>query len=308
MNKILISGGTGTFGNALVRRLLSLTTGGPSRIVIYSRDEQKQDVMAREFDDSERMRFFIGDIRDIDRLTMAMKGVDTVFHAAALKVVPIGEYNPFEFVGTNVIGAENIVRASLQAGVRRVVALSTDKCVSPINLYGATKLCAEKIFMAAHALAAGDCLYSVVRYGNVVGSRGSVVPLFRKLAAQGKRLPLTDARMTRFWLTIDQAVDFVLSSMGRMQGREVFVPKIPSIRIIDLVTAMSKMEPEIIGIRPGEKLHETLLTEDEAPYTTIESDRFIIRKDMSGTVPDPFRYSSDTNNVWLSAEQLRGML
>src|ERR1700688_4112425 len=231
---ILVTGGSGSFGNAFVRTVLPMK---PARLIVYSRDEQKQEAMARQYDDT-AMRYFIGDLRDKHRLIMAMQDVDLVVHCAAMKVVPTCEYNPFEAVLTNINGAENVCRAAMAAHVPKVVALSTDKAVNPLNLYGATKLAAEKIFVAANNLAAGRVQFSVVRYGNVVGSRGSVVPIFKSLLSQHLPLTITDQRMTRFWMTLDQAVDFVLSSADMMHGREIFIPKIPSMHLVDLAEAM----------------------------------------------------------------------
>ncbi len=300
---ILVTGGTGSWGNAFVKRVLPLN---PSKIIIYSRDEMKHDAMARKFDDS-RMRYFIGDIRDRQRLEMAMYGVDVIFHAAAMKIVPTCEYNPFEAVMTNIHGAENVCRAAMASKVPKVMSLSTDKAVNPVNLYGATKLAAEKIFVASNNLSAGRTSFSVVRYGNVVGSRGSVVPLFLSLHSQRKLLTITDQRMTRFWMTLDQAVDFVLSSVEMMQGREIFIPKIPSMHIMDLAEAIAPGEErQFTGIRPGEKLHEVLLTEDEVHLAMEAHDRFVVNGGPSNAkIP---RYSSDTNPKFLSVDDLRRML
>lgn len=308
MKSVLITGGTGSFGNAFVERILKEF---PQRVVIYSRDEHKQEAMARKFP-QECMRYFIGDVRDKDRLEFAMHGIDTVIHAAALKIVPILEYNPTECIATNVGGAENVVKAAIRSGVQRVIALSTDKAVNPINLYGASKLAAEKIFIAANNLAAGNCQFSVVRYGNVVGSRGSVLPLFKQLAAEGRELPITDERMTRFWITLGQAIDFVLLAIDKDIGRRIYVPKIPSIKIVDLVAAFD-CGHKLIGIRPGEKLHECLLTEDEARDAGDWGDHYEILPPNSiiwdyTRVPEGFRYTSDTNAEWLTAEQLRESL
>ena len=301
---ILVTGGSGSFGNAFVRKVLSLK---PEKIIIYSRDERKQEDMARAFPDP-CMRYFLGDVRDRKRLEMAMYGVDVIFHAAALKIVPTCEYNPFEAVMTNINGAENVCRAAIAAGVPKVLALSTDKAVSPLNLYGATKLAAEKIFVAANNISAGRCKFSVVRYGNVVGSRGSVVPLFKSLYDNGLPLTITDQRMTRFWITLDQAVDFVISSEAMMHGREIFIPKIPSIHIMDLAEAMDPGgEREYIGIRPGEKLHETLMTEDESHLCLEAWDRYVLNPDITNNVKPGFRYASDTNTRWLTVDDLRKM-
>lgn len=280
----------------------------PAKVIIYSRGEQLQEAMAREFDDP-RTRYFIGDIRDRQRLEMAMYGVDTVIHAAALKIVPACEYNPFEAVLTNINGAENVCRAAIAAGVKKVVALSTDKAVNPLNLYGATKLAAEKIFVAANNISAGRCQFSVVRYGNVVGSRGSVVPLFRSLVSKGLPLTITDQRMTRFWITLEQAVDFVLSCEGMMQGREIFIPKIPSVHIMDLAEAVDPGGAHrIVGIRPGEKLHETLMTDDESHLAVEAWDRYVLNPDVCTNNKAGYRYSSDTNEKWLGIDDLKRML
>lgn len=319
---ILITGGTGSFGNECVKNLLQ--NYQPKKIIIFSRDELKQYEMAQKFPDSryECMRFFIGDVRDYSRLEMAFRGVDIVIHAAALKHVPIAEYNPYECIHTNVIGAENIVRAALRNQVERVIALSTDKAVSPINLYGASKLAAEKIFIAASNIRGADpTIFSVVRYGNVVGSRGSVVPFFQKHVEEGATsLPITDLQMTRFWITLPQGVDFVLSSLALMQGGEIFIPKIPSMRITDLAQAIAPgLSSHVIGIRPGEKLHEWMLTSDESRQTVQTPDRYIVLphfyqledgdlKEYSAPLEDRFIYSSETNDEWLTADQLKVMI
>lgn len=313
MKSVLITGGSGSFGNAFVRRLLE---GDSERIVIYSRDEQKQNDMAHLLSGHPRysvLRFFIGDVRDADRLRFAMHDVSTVVHAAALKIVPAAEYNPTECIATNIGGAENVVKAAIRSGVKRVIALSTDKAVNPVNLYGASKLAAEKIFIAANALAAGATRFSVVRYGNVVGSRGSVLPLFKKIAAEGKALPVTDYRMTRFWITMNQALDLVEYAYMVMFGREIFIPKIPSIKVTDLAEAVcgSKFYFES-GIRPGEKLHECLLTEDESRDAWESKSYYVISHEVPDggydSVPVGFRYTSDTNEDWLSIEQLKESL
>ena len=310
MKNVLISGGTGSFGQAFTRRLLD--TEGVERIAIYARGEHQHETMARELTD-ERLRFFVGDVRDRDSLEMAMRGIDTVVHAAALKVVPIAEYNPTECIATNVTGAENVVKAALRTGVTRVIALSTDKAVNPINLYGASKLAAEKIFVAANSLSAGSCAFSVVRYGNVVGSRGSVIPFFQKLKDEGKILPITDLKMTRFWITMDQAIDLVMTTIGNMEGREIVIPKIPSMRVIDLAEAIDQggtVGRLVVGLRPGEKIHETLISEDEARQTLEFDNRFIITPRLiSGGIPwTKGSYRSDNNDQWLSVEQLRAIL
>lgn len=310
MKSVLITGGSGSFGNAFVRKLLA--DDRTERIVIYSRDEQKQETMARDLCDlnrGDRLRFFIGDIRDCDRLTLALHNIDTVVHAAALKIVPTAEYNPTECVATNITGAENVVKACLRTGVKRAIALSTDKAVNPVNLYGATKLAMEKIFIASNALSAGSTRFSVVRYGNVVGSRGSVIPLFKRLAAEGKPLTITDKRMTRFWITLDQAVDMVLLCHDKMKGREIFVPKIPSMQIVDLARAITGGDFWYeTGIRPGEKINEVLITEDEARYTSDWGNTYLIHPTLPSTVPEGFRYTSDGNDDWLTVEQLRDMI
>ncbi len=319
---VLITGGTGSFGRAAVRRLLAGFK--PRRLVVYSRDELKQYEMQVDptIGAHDAMRFFIGDVRDRDRLELAMRGIEIVIHAAALKQVPAAEYNPFECIRTNVHGAENVVTAALRTpSVRRVIALSTDKAANPINLYGASKLASDKIFVAANALSGRDGpQFAVVRYGNVVGSRGSVVPFFRRLIERGETmLPVTDARMTRFWITLEQGVDFVLASLGRMRGGEIFVPKIPSLRIVDLAAALLPgAAPRIVGIRPGEKLHEVMITEDDSRSTREYDDRYHILPGFLGSSPDAnasgrpiedgFIYASNTNAEWLDAAGIRHML
>lgn len=317
MKSLLVTGGTGSFGQAFTQRILD--NPKIERIAIYSRGEHLQEEMERRFKD-DRLRFFIGDVRDKDRLEMAMRGVDTVIHAAALKIVPTAEYNPTECTATNIGGAENVVKAAIRTGVPRVVALSTDKAVNPINLYGSSKLAAEKIFIAANRMAGGKCRFNVVRYGNVSGSRGSVLPLFKKLKAEGKPLPITDERMTRFWLTLDQSIDLVMNAMEITDEglhSKILVPKIPSIKITDLAMAI---DPSNIilntGIRPGEKLHETLITEDENRTTTLgvgikDEAYYIINPSgfsMKHERLDGWRYTSDTNDQWLTVEQLRNYL
>jgi UDP-N-acetylglucosamine 4,6-dehydratase/5-epimerase len=320
--RILVTGGTGSFGKAFVSRLSDLVPF--ERLVIFSRDELKQYEMEQSFGEKVgRLRFFLGDVRDLPRLEMAMRDIDYVIHAAALKQVPAAEYNPFECIHTNVLGAENVVRAALRNRVKRVIALSTDKASNPINLYGASKLASDKIFVAANHLSGSTKeRFSVVRYGNVVGSRGSVVPLFRKLIAEGAdSLPITDVNMTRFWITLREGVDFVLSCLEIMSGGETFVPKIPSMKITDLAHTMApNLKHRIVGIRPGEKLHETMITEGDARSTVELPDRYVIepafawfdRSTFEGPstrrVPDDFRYSSDSNPDWLRPEQLWTML
>jgi UDP-N-acetylglucosamine 4,6-dehydratase len=320
---ILVTGGTGSFGRAFTAHVLRHHR--PRKLIIFSRDEQKQGAMAQAFPtrDYPAIRFFIGDVRDADRLELAMRDVEIVVHAAALKIVPTAEYNPFECIMTNVHGAENVVKASLRTKVRKVIALSTDKAANPINLYGASKLAADKIFVAANNLS-GDLGtgFAVVRYGNVIGSRGSVVPLFEGLVQRGaKALPITDPRMTRFWITLEQGVNCVLSSLAMMRGGEIFVPKIPSMRITDLARAIAPDVPhDIVGIRPGEKLHEVLVTEDDARMTLELDDRFVIQPPFeewdavhlsafgARPVPEGFRFSSDSNSVWLDGQAFAGLM
>lgn len=320
---ILITGGTGSFGRQFVRTLLRRYA--PKKIIIFSRDELKQFDMQQEFP-QECMRFFIGDVRDRDRLTMAMRGVEYVIHAAALKQVPAAEYNPMESIRTNIHGAENVIQAALECKARRVIALSTDKAANPINLYGATKLCSDKLFSAANNLS-GDrpTRFSVVRYGNVVGSRGSVVPFFQGLIDKGAtHLPITDERMTRFWISLQQGVDFVLKNFERMHGGEVFVPKIPSIRITDLAKAMAPRLPtRIVGIRPGEKLHEVMCPQDDSHLTIEFDDHYVIQPtikfwgkedhpydtnalgETGRPVAQGFEYNSGTNPHFFSVEEIR---
>lgn len=320
---ILVTGGTGTFGKTFVRKILSEYK--PQRLIVFSRDELKQSEMQADLpiDKHPSLRFFIGDIRDRARLEMAMRDVDLVVHAAAMKQVPTAEYNPFECINTNVLGAENVVRASLSARVGKVIALSTDKAANPANLYGASKLAADKIFVAGNNLSGDDgTMFSVVRYGNVIGSRGSVVPLFEKLAAEkAPCLPITDPRMTRFWITINQGVSFVLSSLAMMRGGEIFVPKIPSMTIGDLADAIAPGIPtEVTGIRPGEKLDEVMITPDDARNTWELDDRYIIAPafkfwtnepfEVVGgvVVPEGFSYVSNQNTEWLSPESFATLL
>ncbi|RAP31607.1 UDP-N-acetylglucosamine 4,6-dehydratase (inverting) [Candidatus Marinamargulisbacteria bacterium SCGC AG-343-D04] len=312
---ILITGGTGSFGKAFIKKVIK--TYNPEKVIVYSRDELKQFEMQQDPDfQHESIRFFLGDIRDEKRLYRAFSEVDIVIHAAALKQVPAAEYNPFECIKTNVIGAENIINAAIDQGVKHVLALSTDKAVNPVNLYGATKLCSDKLFVAGNNLVGKnrDTIFSVVRYGNVVGSRGSVVPLFQKQKESGV-LTITDKRMTRFWITLDNAVEFVFNSIKDMKGGEIFVPKIPSMNIVDLAKSIGQnCELKYIGIRPGEKLHEVLITEDEARTTIEESTRYIINRRSSGpstpvsNVPEFFSYSSDQNPEVLSTEDLKSLL
>lgn len=318
--RILITGGTGSFGKKLTELLLR--EYDPRTVIIFSRDELKQFEMQNDprFGRDPRLRFFIGDVRDADRLRRALDGVDVIVHAAALKQVPAAEYNPFEAVKTNILGAQNIVDAAIDKGVRRVLALSTDKAANPVNLYGATKLCSDKIFVAGNAYAgAKDTAFSVVRYGNVVGSRGSVVPFFLQ-RRHDKSLPITDPRMTRFWITLEQGARFVLDCLERAGGGELFVPKIPSMRLVDLARVINpRAEHEIVGIRPGEKLHEVMVTEDDARQTLELGDRFVILPPFKWKAlekwhaegkrcEDGFRYASDTNLHWLDEAGLREMI
>ncbi len=321
---LLITGGTGSFGRAFARTVLEIYPG-LQRLVILSRDELKQYEMMQDFPRERypQMRFFLGNVRDANRLQRALDGVEVVIHAAALKQVPAAEYNPFEFIKTNVLGAQNIIDACFDNGVQKVVALSTDKAAAPINLYGATKLCSDKLFVAAnHMRGKREIKLSVVRYGNVMGSRGSVIPFFLKKKTEGISLPITDPRMTRFNITLQEGVDMVLQALERMWGGEIFVPKIPSYRIIDVASAIAPELPtEIVGIRPGEKLHEEMITETDA-YKTIEFDRyFVILPSMrlwneedfthhfnGQHCPDGFKYNSGTNSEWLSVEQLRELI
>ncbi|MEW5766972.1 MAG: UDP-N-acetylglucosamine 4,6-dehydratase (inverting) [bacterium] len=315
---ILVTGGTGSFGQKFTEIVLKENT--PKKLIIFSRDELKQFEMAQRFRMEEyEIRYFIGDVRDKERLHRAFHGVDIVVHAAALKQVPAAEYNPFEAVKTNVIGAENVINAAIDQKVDKVIALSTDKAANPVNLYGATKLCADKLFVAGNAYS-GDAhtKFSTVRYGNVVGSRGSVIPIFKEKRKSGV-LPVTDERMTRFWITLEHGVRFVLGCLDIMGGGEIFVPKIPSMKIVDLAKAVApECRYEFIGIRPGEKLHEVLIPEDDARLTLEFDDFFIIKpespyvsyKGLEGgkALSEGFRYASDTNDRWLTAEELRKMI
>jgi len=315
---ILITGGTGSFGKAFLEQVL--TAESPARVVIFSRDELKQYEMRQIWGDDPRVRFFLGDIRDLDRLKMALRGVDYVVHAAALKQVDTAEYNPMEYVKTNVLGSENVIQASIDAGVKKVVALSTDKASSPVNLYGATKLTADKLFISSnHYAVDGGTRFSVVRYGNVMGSRGSVIPFFRRLAAAGEPIPITDVRMTRFWITLPQAVDFVINSFRDMSGGELYVPRIPSMKVIDLAEAIAPGAKMVdIGIRPGEKLHEEMISLEDARRTIRQADRYVVeptlalwggfKEAVGDAVPEDFAYTSDNNDLWLDVEQLRTML
>ncbi|WP_339770446.1 UDP-N-acetylglucosamine 4,6-dehydratase (inverting) [uncultured Paraglaciecola sp.] len=319
---ILITGGTGSFGNRFVSYILK--NYNPRKIIIYSRDELKQFEMQQVFDEK-CMRYFIGDVRDKDRMISAMRDVDYVVHAAALKQVPAAEYNPNECIKTNIYGAQNVIDAAIATNVSRVIALSTDKAANPVNLYGATKLASDKLFVAANNISgATGPRFSVVRYGNVVGSRGSVVPFYRSLLDQGKRkLPVTHAEMTRFWITLDEGVEFVVKNFQRMQGGEIFVPKIPSIRILDLVESISgTREYDVVGIRPGEKLHEVMVPEEMAHHSLEFQDHYVITPaitffdktvnyaknkldEIGKPVADKFEYHSGTNPHFLSVQELK---
>lgn len=320
---ILVTGGTGSFGRQFVRQVIAQYK--PRKLIIFSRDEQKQFDMAQEFGQENYgfMRYFIGDVRNRDRLEMALRGVDFVVHAAAMKHVPIAEFNPFECINTNVLGAENVVYAAIRQNVRRVIALSTDKAANPVNLYGASKLASDKIFVAANNLSGADgTRFSVVRYGNVVGSRGSVMPFFERLLREGAdHLPITDERMTRFWITLTQGVNFVLSSMAQMRGGEIFIPKIPSMRTVDLAQTVAPGLPhKIVGIRPGEKLHEIMVPRDDSRTTVELPDRYIIVpagapqlmdyyiKSGGARVAEDFEYASNLNPEHLDARGLQTLL
>jgi len=314
---VLITGGTGSLGKSLVEYLLNETK--VRRIAIFSRDELKQQHLRIKFRDDQRLRWFLGDVRDLDRLKRAFHGVDYVIHAAALKQVDTGEYNPMEFIKTNVLGSQNVIDASIDAGVKRVVALSTDKASSPINLYGATKLTADKLFVAANNYSfTYGTTFSVVRYGNVMGSRGSVIPFFQEIAAQGRPLPITDLRMTRFWISIESAVKFVIESLEIMTGGELYVPRIPSMKIIDLANAVapgSKLEE--IGMRPGEKLHEEMISADDSRRTIILDNRFVVTPVVAewgyvppkgSKMPEGQAYRSDTNDLWMSESDIKNFI
>src|SRR6476660_6312400 len=319
-SSILVTGGTGSFGKAFIDEVLR--NHNPKRVVIFSRDELKQYEVRQLFGNDPRLRWFIGDIRDRHRLNRAMHGVDYVVHAAALKQVNTAEYNPWEFVQTNVVGSQNVIEASIDTGVKRVVALSTDKASSPINLYGATKLTADELFITGnHYAAAYDTRFSVVRYGNVMGSRGSVIPFFRKLAEAGQSLPITDLRCTRFFITLPQAVDFVVDSFDLMAGGELYVPRIPSMKITDLAQAVAPgAEMHDVGLRPGEKLHEEMISPEEGRRAVVVADGkyFVIQPDLASwgyqpppdgkPVEDGFFFRSDSNEQWYSQEEIRAII
>jgi UDP-N-acetylglucosamine 4,6-dehydratase len=314
---VLITGGTGSLGKSLVKYLLEQTS--VRRIAILSRDELKQQHLRAQFQDDPRLRWFLGDVRDLDRLKRAFHGVDYVIHAAALKQVDTGEYNPMEFIKTNVLGSQNVIDASIDAGVKRVVGLSTDKASSPINLYGATKLTADKLFIAAnnYSFTYGTS-FSVVRYGNVMGSRGSVIPFFQEIAAQGRPLPITDLRMTRFWISIEDAVKFVIESLEMMKGGELFVPRIPSMKIVDLANAIAPgLKLEEIGMRPGEKLHEEMISADDSRRTIVLENRFVVmpvvaewgfERPVGVAMPEGKAYRSDSNDLWISESDIKNFL
>jgi UDP-N-acetylglucosamine 4,6-dehydratase/5-epimerase len=316
---VLVTGGTGSFGRQFTR--VALQRLNPRKLIVFSRDELKQSEMMADFGNEPRLRFFLGDIRDQQRLRRALDGVDYVVHAAALKQVPMGEYNPIEVIRTNIMGSAHLIDAAIDKGVEKVVALSTDKAANPINLYGATKLCADKLFVAGNSYAgAHKTRFSVVRYGNVVGSRGSVIPYFKKMKETGV-IPITDPRMTRFWITLDQGVDFVLKAFERMGGGEIFVPKIPSMTLVDLAAAIAPgCRHDIVGIRPGEKLHEVMVPPDDARHTVEVEDTYVILPAFKNwdsgpdpwaaakPVPENFCYSSDTNPWQLTKAELERMV
>ncbi len=320
---ILITGGTGSFGKKFTQTLLNRYK--PNKIIIYSRDEQKHFQMQQEYN-APCMRYFVGDVRDFKRLNKAMMDVDYVIHAAAMKHVHIAEYNPMECINTNIHGAEFVIDAAIQNGIKKVIALSTDKAANPINLYGATKLASDKLFVAANNMVGKrETRFSVVRYGNVIGSEGSVVPFFKKLLKEGKTLPITDERMTRFLITLQEGVDFVIKNFERMQGGEIFVPKIPSMKMVDLAQAMNGDKPyEVVGIRPGEKLHEAMITRDNSLRTLEFKEYYVIKPTIQFSqsvdyatnplgekgelVEDGFEYASDTNDWWLSKEEFKGVV
>ena len=314
---VLVTGGTGSFGTKFVE--LMLRDYRPQKLIVFSRDELKQHDMRASGLDHPSLRYFIGDVRDPQRLERALSGVTVAVHAAALKQVPACEYNPFEAIQTNIMGGRNVIDAAINQGVRRILALSTDKAVNPINIYGATKLCAEKVFVQANAYAgARDTRFSCARYGNVLGSRGSVIPVFMEQRKRGK-ITITDPRMTRFWITLEQGVQFVVRCIEEMHGGEVFVPKIPSMRMIDVAEAVAPgCEMECVGIRAGEKLHEVLLSEDEARTAIEMDDMYVVQPAHSWwrqenwsagkSLPEGFRYASDTNPAWLTAEALYGLV
>lgn len=316
-SSVLVTGGTGSFGREFIRS--ALKSHEPRRVVVFSRDELKQHEMRNEFGDDPRLRWFLGDIRDKERLLRAFRGVNFVVHAAALKQVDRAEYDPFEFVKTNVLGTQNVIEAAIDSGVSKTVALSTDKASSPINLYGATKLTADKLVVAANNYASStSSSFSVVRYGNVMGSRGSVIPLFRRQLRDGLPLTLTDPEMTRFWISLPEAVQFVVTSLERMSGGEIFVPKIPSMKMKDLAEAIAPGHPSVsIGVRPGEKMHEEMISAEDSPRTLDTGDRYVITPTIGGwgfvapagqSCPPGFAYRSDTNDKWLDVSAIRKLI
>ena len=316
-SSVLITGGTGSLGKSLIEYLLNETK--VRRIAVFSRDELKQHQLRHHFQDNPRLRWFLGDVRDLERLKRALHKVDYVIHTAALKQVDTGEYNPMEFIKTNVLGSQNVIEAAIETGVKKVVALSTDKASSPINLYGATKLTADKLFVAANNYShAYGTAFSVVRYGNVMGSRGSVIPFFQELASQGKPLPITDLRMTRFWISLDQAVNFIMDSFRIMEGGELYVPRIPSMKLVDLANAISPgTEITEIGMRPGEKLHEEMISADDSRRTILLGSRYVVTPLVaewgyttpSGTqMEEGFAYRSDTNDLWMTQDDIRKLI
>ena len=316
-SSVLITGGTGSLGKSLVEYLLNETK--VRRIAVFSRDELKQHQLRHHFQDNPRLRWFLGDVRDLERLKRALHKVDYVIHTAALKQVDTGEYNPMEFIKTNVLGSQNVIEAAIETGVKKVVALSTDKASSPINLYGATKLTADKLFVAANNYShAYGTAFSVVRYGNVMGSRGSVIPFFQDLASQGKPLPITDLRMTRFWISIESAVKFVIDSLEMMTGGELYVPKIPSMKIVDLAQAVSPEAKLVeIGMRPGEKLHEEMISADDSRRTVILENRFVVNPVFADwgytapkgdSLPEGHAYRSDTNQMWMTQSDIKNYI
>lgn len=318
---ILLTGGTGSFGKAFTQRILN--NYDIKKLIIYSRDELKQFEMKQYYENEDRIRFFIGDVRDKERLHRALNGVDVVIHSAALKQIPAAEYNPFEAVNTNIIGAQNIINTAIDNKVEKVVALSTDKAANPVNLYGATKLVSDKLFINGNYYATGGTKFCVVRYGNVVGSRGSVIPYFKELIEKGEKvLPVTHPDMTRFWITLDQGINLVIKALTLTKGREIFIPKIPSMKVTDLAKAIdTNCQIKIIGIRPGEKIHETLIPEEDARRTIQFEDYFIIQPDShpfapayepldkdGKPLPEGFVYSSNLNDWWLKPEELKEMI
>ena len=314
---VLITGGTGSLGKSLIEYMLAETK--VRRIAVFSRDELKQQHLRQQFQNDSRLRWFLGDVRDLERLKRAFHGVDYVIHAAALKQVDTGEYNPMEFIKTNVLGSQNVIDASIEAGVKRVVALSTDKASSPINLYGATKLTADKLFVAANNYSVTyGTTFSVVRYGNVMGSRGSVIPFFQECATKGISLPITDFRMTRFWISLDSAIKFIVESLEIMTGGELYVPRIPSMKIIDLARAVAPNSNLVeIGMRPGEKLHEEMISADDSRRTIILDNRFVVtpvvaewgyKSPMGTEMPEGQAYKSDTNDLWMSELDIKNFI